>query len=156
MKLFGLFKEDILEKLYAFCAYQERCIQDVKKKLIKLNIEDTHHEEYIRHLQEERFLDEERFTKYFVKSKLEGNKWGKRKIEFALKQKQVDELMIQNALNDLDEDQSNEILSSLAEKKNRSLKEPDQWKRKQKIFAYLAQKGFYPEEIKQAINQLGL
>lgn len=156
MELFGMFKQDILEKLYSFCAYQERCIQDVQKKLDKLGIEEKYHKIYIHHLQEERFLNEERFVQHFVKSKLQGNKWGKRKIEFALKQKQVDELMIQNALNDLDEEQSNEILFSLAEKKNRSLKEPDQWKRQQKLFAYLAQKGFYPDEINRAIEQLNL
>lgn len=156
MKLFGIFKQDVLEKLYSFCAYQERCIQDVQKKLDKLNIDEQHHQEYIKHLQEERFLDEERFTKHFVKSKLQGNKWGKRKIEFALKQKQIQDALIQDALEEIDNEQTNDILLSLAKKKNQALKEPDKWKRKQKIFAYLAQKGFYSDEIKQAIEQLDI
>lgn len=154
MELYGSLKNDILEKLYAFCAYQERCTQDIKKKLLKLSIEETYHAEYIAHLEQERFLDEERFVRFFVKSKLKGNKWGRRKIQFSLRQKGVADSLIDLVLDEMDDVEVETIVFELAQKKNRSLKETDLWKRKQKIFAYLAQKGFQSSEIKGAIEKL--
>lgn len=154
MELYGTLKKDTLEKLYAFCAYQERCKQDVIKKLNKLEITERYHEEYLNHLQEEKFLDESRFVRSFIRGKLRSNQWGKRKISFALKQKAVKESLIQEGLEAVEEQTYFEIAMAVAEKKLRSIKEKEAWKRKQKLYAYLAQKGFESYLISNVIDEI--
>lgn len=150
----GEFQQDILDKLYAFCAYQERCKQDIEKKLAKLQIDNHYHDLYIKHLEDEKFLNEERYVQFYVRGKLKGNKWGKKKIRFMLTQKNIPNSLIEQAFSSLDDANYQEIALALAEKKNRSIKEENEWKRKQKLYAYLAQKGFEHYVISQAIEEI--
>jgi len=154
MENYGKLKQDVIEKLYHFCAYQERCKQDVTKKLDKLEIPKEHQDWYINHLEEERYLNESRYVEYFSKSRLNGNKWGKRKIANHLKQKGLPEELITIGLNNLPNDTYNEIALKLAKKKYRSVKGKTDWDKKQKVFAYLAQKGFDFDLIKDVTKHL--
>ena len=154
MENYGKLRQDVIDKLYHYCAYQERCIQDVRKKLDKLEIPSQHQDWYIKHLEEERFLNEPRFVEYFAKSRLKGNKWGKRKIAFQLKQKGIAEEMIESALAKLSKENYRSIALELAEKKFRTVKGKTLWDKKQKVFAYLAQKGFDFDLIKDVTTEI--
>ena len=67
---------DLYLKLANYCAYQERCPSDVKQKFNKLKADIENYPEYIIRLKEENYLNEERYTKYFVQGH-EKKKWGK-------------------------------------------------------------------------------
>lgn len=154
MKIGGELKNDVLDQLYRFLSYQERCTQDIVKKLYKLSIEPQYHDEYIQHLVDENYLSDERFARLFVKGKIKGNKWGKRKVAYALQQKQLNSTLIDDALNSFNAEEYEQIALSVAQKKLNGIKLADTYKRKQKVYNYLAQKGFEPPVIQSTLQQL--
>lgn len=137
-----------LEKAANYCAYQERCQQDVRKKLreLKLDREDT--EEVIYLLIKDDFLNEERFAKLYCRSKFNQNKWGKTKIHQHLKQKQISERNINTGLKEIKMEEYHKVLDKLISKKKETLNEQNHWTKKQKIMQYAMQKGFEHEIIK--------
>ncbi len=133
----------ILEKARKFCAYQERCIFDVKNKLISWKIDEATISEIILHLKKENFINEERFTLAFATGKLRNNKWGRNKINYALQQKQIPDLTIQIALNSLDEDEYMNTLKAVLSSKK--IDDDNEFRRNNKLVKYAQQKGFQPE-----------
>lgn len=154
MEIGGELKNDILSKLYRFLTYQERCRQDIVSKLYKLSIPERFHQDYIQHLEEENYLNEERFCNQFVKSKIRGNKWGRKKVAFALQQKGVQPSDIDKALEGFSTEEYANIAIRVAEKKNKTIKTDDIWKRKQKLYKYLAQKGFETSIINTTLERV--
>lgn len=132
----------ILQKLCAFCAYQERCSFDIEKKLTQLHVYGEHQLDYILHLQRENFLSDQRFAEHFAIGKFKNNQWGKRKIKQAMQQKQLPNSIIQNALNLITDKDYEKMGNNLLEKKNNTIKDPNLLKRKQKLANYLLQKGY--------------
>lgn len=154
MEIGGELKNDILSKLYKFLTYQERCRFDIVQKLNRLNIDENYHQQYIQHLEEENFLNEQRYCQSYVNGKIRSNKWGKRKIKFSLQHKRVDVDNMNKALADFPSEEYQQIANTIANKKSKSLKETDPNKHNQKVYNYLAQKGFENETIKKALNSL--
>ncbi len=133
----------LLNKARKFCAYQERSIFDVKAKLISWNISEKIIAEIILHLEKEDFINEERFTFAYATGKLRNNKWGRNKISYALRQKQIPELTIQIALNSLDEDEYIKTLKAILSSKK--IDDDNEFRRNNKLVKYAQQKGFQPE-----------
>jgi regulatory protein len=146
-------KEQALQKLKHYCGYQERCHLEIKEKLYSLGVKKQDHDEILAKLIEENYLNEERFAIQFAGGKFRINHWGKRKISFALKEKQVSEYLIRKALK-IDEKEYFKTLSKLAAKKYSSCKTESFLIRKKKTFDFLIQKGYEPELINQAIGAL--
>ena len=147
---------DILDKLYRYLSYQERCRNDIEKKLAKLAVASNEHEHYISYLEKQNYLSEERYTNNYVTSKIRGNKWGKRKVRYSLKRKNISERLIDQSLRTFPDEEYEEIASQLAVKKNGSVNTDDFYKRKQKIYRYLAQKGFEHSIIQSSLDKLFL
>ncbi|TAH03079.1 MAG: RecX family transcriptional regulator, partial [Sphingobacteriales bacterium] len=84
-----LTKEQALQKLRQYCAYQERCHQEVKDKLYSYGLHQQQVEESISQLIEEDYLNEERFAKQYAGGKFRMKQWGKVKITYELKLKKV-------------------------------------------------------------------
>lgn len=136
-----------------YCAYQERCHSEVRHKLLELGCYGEELEEAIGILIEENFLNEERFAIAYAGGKFRMQSWGKVKIRQHLKQKQVSEYCINKGLNSIDDKEYYDKLLALFEKKNQSLgTERNQWRKRQKIAAYLLQKGFESDLIQQVWN----
>ena len=114
-----LTKEQALQKLKHYCAYQERCHNDVKEKLYKLGVWKKEHDEIIAALIEENYLNEERFAIAYAGGKFRINSWGRVKIKYALKQKQVSEYCIKKAMKQISEEDYMKLLNKLAKEKTR-------------------------------------
>ena len=84
-----LTKEQAIQKLRQYCAYQERSHHEVKQKLWALGVYSSYHDEIISSLIEDNFLNEERFAKAFAGGKYRMKDWGRKKIYYALKEKKV-------------------------------------------------------------------
>jgi len=137
-----LTKEQALQKLRHYCGYQERCHSEVRDKLYDLGVNKKDHDEIISLLIEGGHLNEERFAIAFARGKFRLKQWGRIKIKYELKQKQVSEYCINKALNQIDENEYREVMNKLATEKYELLKKEQQMIRKKKIIDFLAAKGY--------------
>jgi regulatory protein len=149
-----LTKEQALQKLKHYCAYQERSHSEVKEKLYALGVWKKDHDEIIASLIEENYLNEERFAIAFAGGRFRVKQWGRVKIKYELKQKQVSEYCIKKALKQIEEEDYLQTLGKLAREKYSSLKS-EQWIiRKKKTTDYLLGKGFEPNLIAAALTEI--
>lgn len=149
-----LTKEQALQKLKHYCAYQERCHSEVKEKLYSLGVWKKVHDEIIAMLIEENYLNEERFAIAFAGGKWRVKQWGRVKIKYDLKQKQVSDYCINKALKQIDEVDYLAVLDRLAKEKYASLKNEQYLVRKKKTMDYLIGRGFEASLVNERINKL--
>lgn len=149
-----LTKEQALQKLKQYCAYQERSHYEVVQKLWDLGVRKAEHDEIVAALIEEDYLNEERFAIQYAGGHFRIKDWGRKKIYFGLKEKQVSTYCINKALKSIDDEAYLKTLRSLAEKKYTSLKGEQYLARKKKTTDYLLQKGYEPELITTALKEL--
>ncbi|MCF6342394.1 MAG: RecX family transcriptional regulator [Bacteroidales bacterium] len=133
----------LLKKAQHYCAYTERSIFDVKMKLQEWKLSEKKIEEFIRRLEDEDYINEERYAVTFAYGKLRNNKWGRTKIFYALSQKNIPEIYIQMGLNELDEEEYLNTLKSVIASKQVTGK--DEFTRQNKLVSYAVQKGFQPD-----------
>lgn len=150
-----LTKEQAIQKLRQYCAYQERSHSEVKQKLWDLGVWRSEHDEIIASLIEDDYLNEERFAKQFVGGKFRMKEWGRKKIYYGLKEKGIGDYLIKRAMKEIDEDLYQKTLRELAEKKYGSLRGEQYLVRKKKTIDYLLQKGYEPELVTSVVNSLG-
>lgn len=132
----------MLEKAEKYCAYQERCLFDVKTKLESWSVNEEVAKKVMRELIKNNFVNEERYASAFAIGKLRQNKWGKNKIIYALRQKQVPDIYIQIAVDSLDEEEYLSVLKAIISSKRTT--EAQTYKDQAKLVAYAQQKGFQP------------
>jgi regulatory protein len=77
----------MLEKARQYCDYEERCIHDVRNKLYQWSVQSELIDKIILRLENENYIDEDRYVRAFALGKLRNNKWGRNKILFALRSK---------------------------------------------------------------------
>lgn len=147
-------KNDVLLKLQRYCAYQDRCSYEIEKKLFDLHVPEDWHADLLESLRKDLFLDDERYVSSFVSGKMNLKKWGRLKIMQALKSKKISQKLIDQVFLNLDEQAEQKNLMYLAEKKMKSISEPDPYKRKIKVFRFLQQKGYSFEQITRSLNDL--
>lgn len=148
-----LTKEQALQKLKHYCAYQERCHSEVKEKLYNLGVWKRDHDEIIATLIEENYLNEERFAIAYAGGKWRIKQWGRVKIKYELKQKQVSDYCIKKALKQIDEEGYVKTLAKLAKEKYATLKDEQYLVRKKKTMDYLIGKGFEGELVRGVVEK---
>jgi regulatory protein len=131
-----------LNKARHLCAKSEKCADDLHKKNATWKLPSSAMEQIIQRLKEEKFLDHKRYALAYANDKLKFNHWGRKKIQFALKQKGIEEEYIKAALDQINEKTYQQILEVEGEKKLEKLKNKDKNVLKQKLIQYLVQKGF--------------
>ncbi|MBX3256509.1 MAG: RecX family transcriptional regulator [Chitinophagaceae bacterium] len=147
-------KEQALQKLKHYCAYQERSHLEVKEKLYSLGQWKQDVENIIAQLIEEGYLNEERFAIQFAGGKFRMKHWGKKKIEQALKEKQVSAYCIKKALKEIPEADYLLTLAKQATTKWQDLKgEKNIFIKKRKLQDYLIRKGFEYDLIREQIGE---
>lgn len=140
---------DVLTKLEHFCAFQERCESEVRKKLTTMPCSVAQREEIIRRLREHDFLNDQRYVETFVRSKIH-EQWGKLKIRQALHAKSVDAQLIDEYLDAIDEDDYKKMLGDAIDKWKRQHKADEN--DKPKLFRYLLTRGFSTSEVMDALK----
>lgn len=148
-----LTKEQALQKLKHYCAYQERSHQEVREKLFELGIKKNDREEMIATLIEENYLNEERFAIAFAGGKWRIKRWGRVKIKYELRQKGVSEYNIKKALQQIDEEEYLSILNKLIREKYTSLRNAQPLLRKKKTIDFLIGRGFEAALVMQSMEK---
>lgn len=148
-------KEEALQKAKQYCAYQERCHSEVKDKLYSFGLYKKEVDELLSELISDNYLNEERFAIQYAGGKFRIKQWGRVKIKYALKQKQVSEYCIKKALKKIDESDYNKTAKKLFEQKLKTLKaEKNIFSRKRKLQDHLIQKGFESNLVSKLLTTL--
>ena len=147
-------KKELLVQITHFCSREERCVNDVRKKISEFNLPENEINEIIEFLKKEKYIDEHRYTEAFVNDKYRFNKWGKFKINFALKQKHIPELIISVALNKIPYENYQALLHDELSKKLKSLPKSSSYELKSKLYRFAASRGYENDLILDVINEL--
>src|SRR5690554_2022480 len=145
---------DIKQSIQKWCALQERSSFEVTQKLILWNIDKKIIPQIINELRDENFLNDERFAEDYARGKFRIKNWGKNKIKLSLEQKRVSPTTIDYALSLIDEEEYQEALKNLAEKKLRQVKDTDVYKKRSKVYQFLLSKGFENHLVREIIEEI--
>ena len=144
--------DEIKKKLEYYCVYQDRCHQEVEKKLQEYQLIPEAREKILLHLFQENFLNEERFSKSFARGKFRIKKYGKQRIVKELKYRGISAYNIKTALKEIDDDEYVITANLLIEKKKDSLNESNLIIKRKKITDYMLRKGYEFNLIQEIIN----
>ncbi|MCB0642448.1 MAG: RecX family transcriptional regulator [Phaeodactylibacter sp.] len=147
-------KEAALAKLQRYCAYQDRCHQEVRNKLLDLGIYGEDLEDIIAELITEGFLNEERFARSFVRGKYRMKQWGRTRIRQELKVRKISDYCIRKGLEEVDEQEYLEILQRLLEKKAEQLTGGTSFEKNTKLYQFALRRGFESELIATTLKEL--
>ncbi len=134
--------DQVLDKMAKYCAYQERCVKEVRDKLKTFDIAEEEKTKIIDYLLDNRFINNERYAKTFVRGKVNQSGWGVNKIRFHLIQKGIDKDIIDEALGQTDEETYRQRLIEILKTKAKTVKADSDFEKKRKLAAYAMQKGF--------------
>ena len=111
-------------------------------KLKAFDIPQEEKTKIIEYLLDNRFVNDERFAKSFVRGKVNQSGWGVNKIRFHLIQKGIDKEVIDEALGQTDEEVYRQRLIDILKTKSKTIKAANDFEKKRKLAAYAMQKGF--------------
>ena len=132
----------ILEKMANYCSRAEHCEQDIWDKLRGCEISADEKRRIVEWLIKERFVDNSRYTRAYVKDKFQFNKWGRKKIWMMLKAKSIDDDVIQEALTEIDDEKYIEVLRELIDSQRKKIKGKSEYEVKGKLYNYALSRGF--------------
>ena len=148
--------DQVLDKMAKYCAYQERCVKDVRDKLKTFDIPEEEKQKILAYLLDNRFVDDERFAKAFVRGKINQSGWGINKIRFHLVQKGIAKDIIDEALGQTDEEVYRQKLIDILKTKSNTVKDATDFEKKRKLAAYAMQKGFEGALVWEVLKDLAI
>jgi regulatory protein len=134
--------KEAIQKIEFFCSYQERCHEEVEKKLRSMKMDSDEIDEIMVHLIDSNFLNEERFACSFARGKHRIKHWGNIRIINELKFKKISQTLINKALKEISPEEYATTFHSLAERHWENIRESDTQKKKKKFCDYMLRRGF--------------
>ena len=145
-------ENDAYLTLAALCAQAEHCQHEMLEKMRRWELSAEAQARVMERLVKERYVDDERYARAFVKDKVRYNKWGRRKVEQALWQKHIDEDIRQRALDEVDDEEYLTVLRPLLQQKRKSTKAQSDYELNQKLVRFALSRGFTFDIIRQCID----
>ena len=139
-------------QLAAICAQAEHCEQEMRDKMKRWELDETVQNCVIDRLTEERYIDNERYARAFVKDKIRYNKWGRRKVQQALWMKRIDNDIQQRVLDEIDEKEYLDVLRPLLKQKRKTIKAQSDYEMNQKLVRFALGRGFTFDIIRQCLD----
>lgn len=139
--------DEIKLKMVNYCVYQDRCHYEVEQKMKEFVLIPEAKDEILMYLIKENYLNEERFTRSYIRGKFYIKSWGRNKIRQHLKQKGITEKLISKSMDEIDEADYEKTVRKIWNayyEKQKGLKE---YQKKIKTTRYLMSRGFEYEEI---------
>ena len=138
--------------LAALCARSEHCQWEMLEKMRRWELDDAALARVMARLVKERYVDDERYARAFVKDKVRYNKWGRRKVEQALWQKRIDDDIRERVLDEVDKEEYLNVLRPLLKQKRKSIKAGNDYELNQKLVRFALGRGFTYDIIRQCID----
>lgn len=139
-------------QLAQLCARSEHCQHDLLEKMRRWEMSDEAQARVMQRLVSERYVDDERYARAFVRDKIRYNKWGRRKVEQALWQKRIDEDIRQQVLDEVDDEEYLSVLRPLLKQKRRSTKAESDYELNQKLVRFALGRGYTYDIIRQCLE----
>ncbi|AZA93851.1 RecX family transcriptional regulator [Chryseobacterium nakagawai] len=133
--------------MVGYCVYQDRCHAEVEQKMREFLLIEEAKEEIILYLMKENYLNEERFTRSYIRGKFYIKHWGRNKIRMNLKQKQISEKLISMCFDEIYEDDYTKTIARIYEDYSSKQKGLQEYQKKAKTIKYLMSRGFEYEKI---------
>lgn len=147
--------EEAMRSLERYCAYQERCHQEVTKKLRDMRMIPVAIDKILAHLIQHNFLNETRFAQAFARGKFRNKKWGKGRIVKELKQRQISKYNIDQALKELENEDYIGVFDTLSQKRLQQLtSEKDKYRKRKKLADYLLYRGWEAHLVYDKVKEL--
>jgi regulatory protein len=145
-------ENDAYLTLAAICAQAEHCQHEMLEKMRRWELPEEEQARVMQRLVSERYVDDERYARAFVKDKVRYNKWGRRKVEQALWQKHIDDDIRQRVLDEVDDSEYLAVLKPLLQQKRRSTKAANDYELNQKLVRFAVSRGFTFDIIRQCLE----
>jgi len=146
--------EEAKRSLESYCVYQDRCHWEIERKLKEMRMIPEARENILLHLMEHDFLNEERFARSFARGKFRIKKWGFKRIENELKQREISAYNIKAGLQEISEEEYENTLIELSRHKFFSIRESSPLKKRKKVADFLLRKGFESQKVYAVLIEL--
>lgn len=146
--------ENALMRLASLCAQSEQAESDLRAKLTKWGISASDANKIISRLIADKYIDENRYAKAFVRDRFRFAGWGKIKIAFTLKQKGFNESVIAEALSEISDEEYSSALLSAMKSKAKSVKNKEPMQARASIARFAASRGYEPALIFKLIPKV--
>lgn len=147
-------EENALSRMMRICSRKEYSTFDIRQKLYKLGQDAETIDKIIAKLIENKFIDDERYTRSFVSDKIRFSKWGEKKIRYTLSQKQIPTSIIDNVLEELEPEELTEHLMPIIKKKYDSTKADTEYDKRTKVIRFALSRGFAMNEILKCLDKI--
>lgn len=137
-----------------FCVYQDRCHKEVESKFWDFNLIPEAKDEILLYLLRENYLNEERFTRSFIRGKFYQKSWGKTKIISHLKFKGIQTKLIQKCLDEIDDLDYQNVANKLYRQHFQNQSSGKEFSKHQKTMRFLLGKGYEYEVIQSAKEKI--
>lgn len=145
-------EQQVLYKLTAMCSQAEHCSQEMLDKMKKWDVPEDIQARVMQYLTQEKFIDDERYCRFFVKDKIKYNKWGRRKVEQALYMKRIPSSISGPVLDEIPAEDYVEVLRPLIKSKRKTVKAATEYERNMKLIKFALGRGFSMDIIKDCIG----
>ncbi|MEL1240609.1 regulatory protein RecX [Flavobacterium flavipallidum] len=146
--------KEAIQKIENYCAYQERCHDEVEQKLRSLRMDSDEIAQIITHLINENFLNEERFACSFARGKHRIKHWGKIRITNELKFRGINQTLINIALKEISPEEYYKTFDSLANKNWESIRETNSLKKRKKFCDFMLRRGWESNLVYEKLKDL--
>lgn len=129
-----------------YCAYQDRSHQEAEQKMREFMLIPEARDELLMFLMAENYLNEERFTRSYIRGKFKIKQWGRNKIRLNLRQKGVTDRMADRCFDEIDPAEYAKVLREQYLRYYSSLSGLQAYQKRSKTIRYLLGRGFeYPD-----------
>ncbi len=150
-----LTENEAYNKAAIYCSRSEHCASEVCEKLRQWGVSDTEMQQRIVcWLMDEGYIDEARFCRAFVHDKFYFNHWGRQKIALYLSQKRLPSTLIEEALEEVSDDESLVAACKILSDKLKSVRAVNGYELYAKLMRFALSRGIEMEIARRAIRQL--
>lgn len=143
---------EALSKMAAYCSVAEHCRAEISEKLQRWGLPYDSIDCILKRLEDEKYIDEERFCRAFVNDKYRFAKWGKVKIAQALQLKKVSYNICRRFLSEIDEEEYLSVLNGLLVAKRKSVHAENEFELNGKLMRFALSRGFEMKDIRRCIQ----
>jgi len=144
-------RERAYRQALLFLSYRARSEKEIRQNLQKHEIQEAVIEETIEQLRRAGFANDEQFARTWVENRSTFRPKGRRALRMELRQKGLDDSIIDSALAHVDDDT---LAYAAGKKKVRKLKGQERLDFRKKLGAFLARRGFSYATIEPIIQRL--